>query len=74
MKIDKKTIDLLLSMNDDQLWQTIRAVAVTSGFKGMTSLERPKDLSKLRALLASMNEADLSRAMELINTYKHPNT
>ncbi|MBQ9121751.1 MAG: hypothetical protein IJY12_05275 [Clostridia bacterium] len=66
MKIDKKTIDLLLSLDDDRLWQTIGAVASASGVKGIASMPRPKDLSRLRAILSSMTEADLTRALELI--------
>ncbi|MBO5110755.1 MAG: hypothetical protein J6D21_08560 [Clostridia bacterium] len=66
MKIDKKTIDLLLAMDDDRLWQTICAVAAASGVKGIAAMQRPKDLSRLRAILSSMTEADLTRALELI--------
>ena len=66
MKIDKKTVDLLLSLDDDRLWQTICAVASTSGVRGIASMPRPKDLSRLRSVLSTMTESDLSRAMELI--------
>ena len=66
MKIDKKTIDLLLNLDDDRLWQTICAVASASGVKGIASMPRPKDLSRLRSVLSTMTESDLSRAMELI--------
>lgn len=73
MKIDKKTVDMLLTMNDDQLWQALRTVAAASGMKGLIPAERPKDLSKFRALLGTVNDSDLSRAMELMDAYKHPN-
>ena len=53
-------------LDDDRLWQTICAVASTSGVKGIASMPRPKDLSRLRSVLSTMTESDLSRAMELI--------
>jgi hypothetical protein len=69
MKIDKKTIDLLLGLDDDRLWQTICAVASASGVKAIASMPRPKDLSRLRAILSTMTESDLNRAIELIGNH-----
>ena len=66
MKIDKKTVDLLLSLDDDRLWQTIGAVAAASGVKGIAAMERPRDLSKLRAVLSTLTESDIARALALI--------
>ena len=73
MKIDKKTMDMLLAMSDDQLWQALRTVAAASGMKGLIPAERPKDLSKFRSLLCTVNDSDLARATELLDAYKHPN-
>jgi hypothetical protein len=72
MKIDKKTIDLLLQMDDDRLWQAIGAVASASGLRGIADMPRPKDLSGLRTALSTLSDADLTRAMEMLGNKKRP--
>ena len=70
MKIDKKMIDLVLKMNDDQLWKTIQLVGAKSGFKAIKEMEKPKDLSKIRSTLSSLNDEDIARVTELIKKGK----
>lgn len=70
MKIDKKTIDNLLKLNDDQLWGVMKFMLSRSGYDNLKGIERPKDMSALRSTLSSMNEQDLSRAMELLKKGK----
>ena len=64
MKIDKNTIDMVLKMNDDQLWKTIQLVAKKSGNHQFSSLEKPKDMTKIRQTLASLTEDDINKAIE----------
>ncbi|MBQ7907486.1 MAG: hypothetical protein IJ309_05870 [Clostridia bacterium] len=64
MKIDKKTIDAVLKMNDDQLWKTIQLVAKKSGNEQFASLERPSDMTKIRQTLSSLSEDDINKAVE----------
>ena len=73
MKIDKKTIDLLLRLDDDRLWQALCAVAASTGIRGITDMPRPKELTGLRTALSTLSESDLSRAMELFGNKSHPN-
>ena len=68
MKIDKKTVDKILTLNDDQLWKIIQAVASKSGID--KSLERPKDMSKIRSTLSSLSEDDVTRITELFKKGK----
>ena len=68
MKIDKKTVDKILTLNDDQLWKIIQAVASRSGID--KSLERPKDMSKIRSTLSSLSEDDVTRITELFKKGK----
>jgi hypothetical protein len=65
MKIDKKTIDLLLKLNDDQLWSAITHVAKKSGKDDFTKIERPKDMSKIRSLLSSLTDEQINQAIKL---------
>ena len=71
MKIDKKTIDKVLSLNDDQLWKTIQLVASKSGLSIAKGLERPKNMTKLRNTLAGLNDDDIARVTELIKKGKN---
>ena len=68
MKIDKTTVDKILTLNDDQLWKIIQAVASKSGID--KSLERPKDMTKIRSTLSSLSEDDVTRITELFKKGK----
>lgn len=67
MKIDKNTIDKVLTMNDDQLWKTIQYVAKKSGNEEFSNLKKPDDMGKIRQTLSMLSEDDINRA---INTLK----
>lgn len=66
MKFDKKMIDLVLMMNDDQLWKTIQTVATKSGISSVKSMEKPSDMSKIRKVLSELTADDISRVSEII--------
>ncbi|MBQ8840577.1 MAG: hypothetical protein IJ004_04590 [Clostridia bacterium] len=70
MKIDKKTIDLLLKLNDDQLWSAISHVAKKSGSSTFSNMERPKDMSKIRALLSSLTDEQINQAIRAFKESK----
>lgn len=70
MKIDKKMIDKVLALNDDQLWKTIQLVASKSGLGSAKSLEKPKDMTKIRNTLAGLNEEDIAKVTEIIKKGK----
>ena len=65
MKIDKKTINLLLKLNDDQLWSAIMHVAKKSGKSSFSQIERPKDMSKIRSLLSSLTDEQIDQALKM---------
>ncbi len=70
MKFDKKMIDMVLMLNDDQLWKTIQLVASKSGFDGIKNMEKPRDMSKIRSTLSSLSDEDIKRVSELIKKGK----
>ena len=66
MKIDKGTINMLLKMNDDKLWSTLKFALSRSGNDFMKDMQRPTDMSKLRSVLEGLTDEDISRACELL--------
>lgn len=70
MKIDKKTIDRVLTLNDDQLWKIIETVASKSGISKDKALERPKDMTKIRNTLSGLSEDEITRITELFKKGK----
>ena len=64
MKIDKRVIDKLLKLNDDQLWSIIQATAARSGIE--KKLNKPNDMTKVRKTLTTIDEADLDKVTDLL--------
>ncbi|MBO5356668.1 MAG: hypothetical protein J6A95_02775 [Clostridia bacterium] len=70
MKIDKKTIDKILKLNDDGLWSVIQMIIAKSGVSSLKSIERPKDMSKIRDTLSKLTDEDIERAMQILKKGK----
>lgn len=66
MKIDEKTINMILKFNDDRLWQTLQYAASKSGTDALKNMKRPSDMSKIRSALSSITNEDIVRAMEIL--------
>ena len=71
MKIDKKTIDSVLKMNDDQLWRVIQYVAKKSGQGDISSMEKPSDMSKIRETLSSLTDSEIESAIKAMKEKKN---
>lgn len=67
MKIDKKTIESILQMNDEQLWKVIQHVASKSGNSSLFGLEKPNDMTKIRQTLSSLTEEQINNALNKFN-------
>jgi hypothetical protein len=67
MKIDKGTISMLLKMNDDRLWSTLKFALSRSGNDFMKDIKRPEDMSRLRSVLEGLTDADIERVTELLS-------
>ena len=70
MKIDKRTIDSICRMNDDKLWGAVRLFASSSGVNLPSGRPSPDEMQKLRRTLSSLTDSDISRAFEILKTYK----
>lgn len=67
MKIDKNTINMILKMNDDRLWSTIKLAISRSGTDALKDIKRPEDMSRLREILANLTDADIERVTALLS-------
>lgn len=70
MKIDKKTIDKILKLNDDGLWSVIQMIIAKSGVNGLKKIERPKDMTKIRDTLSKLTDEDIERAIQILKKGK----
>lgn len=70
MKIDKNTIDKVLTMNDEQLWKTIQYVANKSGNKEFMNLKKPDDMTKIRQTLSTISDEDINKAINSLKRGK----
>lgn len=71
MKIDKKMLDKVLMLNDDQLWKAMQLVAAKSGLNTAKEIKRPQDMSKIRNTLSQINDEDILRIAELLKKGKN---
>lgn len=65
MKIDKKTVDKILKLNDDGLWSVIQMIISKSGVNSLKNIEKPKDMTKIRDALSKLTDEDIERAMAI---------
>ncbi len=70
MNIDKNTLNMLLSLDDAHLSMFIRKLAGSAGLP-LDSIELgPEQLAGIRKALSMTTDGDISRAAELIKSYK----
>ncbi len=70
MKIDKKTVDMLMGLSDDMLWQMIRNIGGASGIEVKQPTPSPETMAGIRKALGAMTDSDIQRAVEIIENYK----
>ena len=70
MKIDKKTINMILKLNDDALWSIIQKVIAKTGLSSLKNMEKPKDMSKIRETLSNLTDEDIEKATNLLKKDK----
>lgn len=71
MQIDKRMLDRLLSMNDDQLGELIRKIASESGIDPATLGINTDNISAIRSALGSADSADLEQYNQIYNAYRN---
>ena len=70
MQIDKRTLQILLAMNDEQLAVLLGKIAKESGISPADFGADPNDLSAIRKALGSATDEDLKRMNALYADYR----
>lgn len=67
MQLDKKSLDRLLTLNDDQLRMVMRGLIQEYGIDPSTVPLEQFDMGKLRAVLAGATDEDVKRFMTMLS-------
>ena len=70
MQIDKKMLDRLLMMNDEQLGDLIGKIASESGIDPSTLGLNANSIANIRQALGSATDADLQQLNDVYDAYK----
>ena len=70
MQIDKKTLNMLLSLNDAQLVNVIKTISEKSGVDLSSFNITANDVKSIRYALENASDEDIKRAQESINNFK----
>ena len=70
MKIDRKTLDKMLSLNDEQLKALIRTLADNSGIDLSGFNISTSDISGIRKALTNATDEDIAKAAEQLKNHK----
>ena len=73
MKLDKRAIDRLLSLNDAQLQEVIRRLSEDAGLDLSAFHISPDNVAGIRTALALATNEDLARASEQLQNYRRHN-
>ncbi len=68
MKIDRKSLDGLLSMNDRQLMLIINRLLTDGGIDPSEFNINPQDIASIRTALSSASDEELSRVVQQYET------
>ncbi len=73
MQFDYNMLRSLLSLPDEQLWQTINSIANQNGVNLPKGTPPATELARLRNALGSTQNPNLREAMDIVNEYKKRN-
>ena len=71
MRIDRKGVEKLCSMNDERMWGAIKLFAGVNGIDLSKKRVGKEDIRNLRTALRSLTDGDLERVNRFIHTYKY---
>ena len=70
LKIDKKTLDIITSLPDDQFIGMLRLFGSSAGIDIKSKSFSHDEVERLRSTLRTISESDVNRAMEIYEHYK----
>ncbi len=71
MMLDKRAVDMLLTLDNQRLGLVIKKLMADAGVDPSSINLGEKELSGIRAALSGATNDDLARAAELIQSYKN---
>ena len=71
MMLDKRAIDMLLTLDDAKLAMVIKKIAADAGIDPSSVNIGERELAGLRAALSGATDEDIARAGELLKQYKN---
>lgn len=71
MQLDRKKLDRLLQMNDDQLSALIRSLAAETGIDPSLLGLNPNNIQSIRQALGGATEEDLRQLNQIYADYRH---
>ena len=70
MQLDKKALNRLLSLNDEQLKNVIRSLGENAGLDLASFKISADDVGSIRHALGNATDQDIARASEQLNRYR----
>ena len=70
MQIDRKMLDRLLMMNDEQLGEVVRTIAAEAGIDPAVLGLNPQNIQSIRQALCSATQSDLQQLNNVYDAYK----
>ena len=71
MQIDKRTLNMLLALNDTQLVNIIKTISEKSGLDLSSFNITSNDVKSIRRALASATDDDIKKAQDSLNKFKN---
>ena len=71
MILDKKSVEMLLHLNDDQLIAIIRKLALEAGVNVANLNPSKEQIAGIRQALSLATDDDLKRAADLLQNFKN---
>lgn len=71
MTLDKKSVDMILRLKDEQLVSVIRKLATGVGIDANNINPSPEQISSIRRALSTATDDDLKRANEIIKEFNN---
>ena len=71
MKLDKRMVNRLLAMNDEQLAEVIKSIATESGIDPALLGLNPNNIQSIRQALDMAGDEDLKKMGDIYQTYKN---
>jgi hypothetical protein len=71
MKLDKRMVNRLLAMNDEQLAEVIKSIATESGIDPALLGLNPNNIQSIRQALGMAGDEDLKKMGDIYQTYKN---